>query len=1041
MLKHRFKLMPLKEGSFMHSHIGCYALLIMSALSLLQVRGTEFETTIRPLLSNACFQCHGPDAAQRKAGLRLDQESEIKSQKDGQWIIDPDQRHQGLLLERIFSEDPEEVMPPPDSGKSLTQKEKEAIRKWVAEGAPWGTHWSFKPMTKPPLPSVKDIDWPTNPIDFFILADLESRGIRPSKPANKATLARRIHQDLIGLPPTIPATRQFSESEDPADYSKMIDGLLSNPAFGEKLSVHWLDLVRYADTVGYHGDQPYTVWPFRDYVIHAFNQNMPFDQFTKEQIAGDLLPNASQSQKIASGFNRLHMITAEGGAQDKEYLAKYAADRVRTTSNVWLGATMGCAECHDHKFDPYTMEDFYSFAAFFGDLKEKGFYGGSKWEPEMPVPSAQQKHEKDRLSKLTIQLEKTLSTLTAPLEEAKDTWEQQLQQWHQEGQLSWDPILPEGLESDHGTLLTLQTDGSILTQGPKPEKDHYTLIWTAPADRRISAIRLDALQHPSMDKGSLSRGGGNFVLSEVELILEHDGVMEPIEWLDAETDYAQKGFEASKAIDENPETGWAVDGHEKHEPRSLCLTLKSPLEVQAGHRLTLRLKHETQHEGHMIGRFRLSSTPVNDPTLTETGIQDDLYRWLITEEEERDEAQNKKATDYFLAHTPLLEDSRRLLSLSREQLDRLDKEIPTMLVSKSVEPRTMRILPRGNWMDESGPEVVPALPAFLPSLDTDNQNTQRLGRLDLARWLTSKENPLTARVFVNRLWKLYFGHGLARVMEDSGSQGSPPTHPALLDWLACEFIDSGWDIKHMIQLMVGSSTYQQTSQASDQLQREDPENKWFARQSSYRLDAEMIRDQALELSGLLTRKVGGESARPYQPEGYYSQLNFPKRTYQADLGSRQYRRGLYTHWQRTFLHPMLKAFDAPNREECTASRPRSNTPLQSLNLLNDPSFVEAAEHLADRILENHSGDDRTRIAAAFEKVTLRRPNYQELSILQDLLNDMRDSHEREPRPQEDGLVQVGMIQVQNAKAHEHERHAWISVTRALLNLHETITRY
>ena len=338
--------MPLTEGSFMHSHIGCYALLFMSALSHFQVRGTEFETTIRPLLSNACFQCHGPDAAQRKAGLRLDQESEIKSQKDGQWIIDPDQRHQGLLLERIFSEDPEEVMPPPDSGKSLTQKEKEAIRKWVAEGAPWGTHWSFKPMTKPPLPAVKDIDWPTNPIDFFILADLESRGIRPSKPANKATLARRIHQDLIGLPPTIQATRHFSESEDPADYPKMIDGLLSNPAFGEKLSVHWLDLVRYADTVGYHGDQPYTVWPFRDYVIHAFNQNMPFDQFTKEQIAGDLLPNASQSQKIASGFNRLHMITAEGGAQDKEYLAKYAADRVRTTSNVWLGATMGLSLIH-----------------------------------------------------------------------------------------------------------------------------------------------------------------------------------------------------------------------------------------------------------------------------------------------------------------------------------------------------------------------------------------------------------------------------------------------------------------------------------------------------------------------------------------------------------------------------------------------------------------------------------------------------------------------------------------------------------------------
>ena len=1014
---------------------------LLIALSPMVSRANDvsFEATIRPILSDACFRCHGPDASNRKADLRLDQEATAKGMVDGRWIIKEGDSSQSLLLERILSEDPSEVMPPPESGKELSPEQKSHLKTWIEQGAPWGTHWAFKPLVRPAVPEVKDNDWPINAIDYFILSKLEQQGLRPSKAAKPATLIRRLHLDLVGLPPSVETARRFAESEDPATYGQMLEGLLAAPGYGERLSTHWLDLVRYADTVGYHGDQPYTVWPYRDYVIRAFNSNMPFDRFTREQIAGDLLPQATRDQKIASGFNRLHMITAEGGAQDKEYLAKYAADRVRTTSNVWMGATMACAECHDHKFDPYSMKDFYSFASFFADLKEKGFYGGSNWEPEMPLPDTNQAKEQADLRERIQQLEKQTTTMTEALTQSRDQWLEQLHQWGQSGHLSWEPMIPQQLESDQGTELSLQADGSILTRGPKPDGDDFTLIWKAQAERRVGGIRLEALPHPSMDNGSFSREGGNFVLAEIECIVEQGEEIRRIEFESASASYAQKGFEASKAIDGNAQTGWAVDGKERKEPSQLLLIPKESIMIQSGDRITLRLKHSSNHKREIIGHFRLATIVVDQPVLTQTGLSQNLYGWATQAFSERSQEDLVAIDEMFLKRTHLLDGARQSLQAAEARLKQLESEIPTMLVSMSVTPRTMRILPRGNWMDESGPEVNPALPEFLMP-EKPRTDERRLSRLDLANWLTSEENPLTARVFVNRLWKLYFGHGLARVMEDSGSQGSPPTHPELLDWLASEFVRSGWDIKHMVTLMVSSRSYQQSSTTTPTLRKNDPSNRWFARQTSYRLDAEIIRDQALQLSGLITRKIGGQSNRPYQPEGYYSQLNFPKRTYKPDDGSQQYRRGLYTHWQRTFLHPMLKAFDAPNREECTAARPRSNTPLQSLNLLNDPSFVEAASRLADSLMNPGMGNERSRIASAFETITLRAPTYKELSILQDLLNDMRDAQQNAPQKDEQGFIKVG-IEPTAASMQATERDAWVAVARALLNLHETITRY
>ena len=593
--------------AFAHSRM-----MVLSALTVwcitLQAEPISFARQIRPLLSDACFQCHGPDAKERKAGLRLDLEHAAKLRDGDFWVIkecDPDKSD---LIARINTSDPDDAMPPADSGKSLNPEEKQLIREWIEQGAPWETNWSFEPLHRPNVPSVKNSDWPVNAIDYFILAKLEANGIRPSEVADPQTLMRRLHLDLTGLPAGIETVNKFAESENPLDYQRIVDSLLADEAFGERLSIHWLDLVRYADTVGYHGDQPYSVWPYRDYVIDAFNHNMPFDQFTLEQIAGDLLPNPTRKQKIASGFNRLHMITAEGGAQDKEYLAKYAADRVRTTSGVWLGATMGCAECHDHKFDPYSMKDFYSMAAFFGDLKEKGFYGGSNWEPEMPLPSSQQETEQQQLTSSVERLEKILVTSTEELVNAQLDWEGQLSALEASGDLTWQPLRPTSVSSENGTQTIQQSDGSILTKGPKPDQEIFEIEIPIRASQKITGILLEALTHPSMDEGSLSRGGGNFVLSEMELALKTEDSTTPIELVSAVADFAQKNFEATKVIDGKDYTGWAVEGKTKKEKRMLLISLKSPIQSNKNVTLIARLKHTSKHEKHVMGRFRLSTT-------------------------------------------------------------------------------------------------------------------------------------------------------------------------------------------------------------------------------------------------------------------------------------------------------------------------------------------------------------------------------------------------------------------------------------------------
>jgi hypothetical protein len=806
----------------------------------------DFNRDIRPILSDNCYQCHGPDKNKRKAKLRLDTLEGLFSSHDGLHIVVPGKPGQSELLRRITAPDISERMPAPRSGKSLSRRQIALIQKWIEQGAQWKGHWAYISPVRPDLPLIDETGFFQNSIDRFILAKLREAELSPSPPADRVTLLRRLSFDLIGLPPTPAEVDAFRRDNRGEAYEQLVDRLLASPHYGERMAMFWLDLVRYADSIGYHSDNPMSVWPYRDYVIQSFNANKHFDQFSIEQLAGDLLPQATIQQKVASGYNRLLQTTEEGGSQAKEYEAKYAADRVRNVSSVWLGATMGCCQCHDHKFDPYKMKDFYQMAAFFADVQEAAV---GRREPGMPLLDDKQAAELKAFDEQMTPLQKILATVTPELAAAQSKWEAAL------------------------TLVELR---------------------------------------------------------------------------------------------------------------------KLPKNV----------------------------IPI-----------------LLLDPAKRTDAQKQELGTYYRGITPALQKVRDQLAEIQRKKTELDKTIPRTLVAMAGPPRVVRMLPRGNWLDDSGEVVSPAAPHFLKPIDAHGA---RATRLDLARWIAARDNPLTARVFVNRLWKLFFGQGLARSLEDFGSQGELPTHPELLDWLAVEFMDSGWNVKHLVKLMVMSGTYRQTSHVRPDLKERDPYNRLLARQARFRLDAEMVRDSALAISGLLSPRIGGPSVKPYQPPGYWAALNFPTREWQNDQGEKLYRRGLYTHWQRTFLHPSLLAFDAPTREECIVERPRSNIPQQALVLLNDPTYVEAARVFAERILREGHGNVGDRVAWAFRIALSRLPQPAESKVLSNLYVKHAKQYAEDKAAAQQLLTTGAHPMLQEANV--VELAAWTSVARAILNLHEVITR-
>ena len=944
------------------------------------------------------------------------------AERDGIRAIVPGNPGASELVRRIGHPDVEERMPPAGSERKLDDYGRAVLRRWIAEGAEYQPHWAYVAPSRPEPPELERGDWVREPVDAFIMAKLEERGLLPAEEANRVTLARRLSFDLTGLPPTPDEVDAFVTDTDSDAYDKLVDRLLASAHYGERMALDWLDQVRYADTNGYHSDEERAVYPYRDYVIAAFNENLPFDTFTREQLAGDLLPNAGRRQKIASGFNRLNQISAEGGAQPKEYRAKYNADRVRATASVWMGATLGCAECHDHKFDPFRAKDFYSMAAFFADIQEEDVYiGRGQWDPFLLLPSEQQSAALERLDARIQALSSELATPTPELEKERAAWLQAIRR----ADIEWMPAMPASLASRDGTVLELLDDLSVLTSGPNPDEDVYTVKIPTELEY-ITGLRLEVMSDPSFRKGH-SRESVFFAMHELEIDARSpEGSFERV----ALATPAADAGKIALSVDGDEKTAWTQYTFEKYAPTVRAVyPFALPLAGGVGTEIVVRMKHlgvAMVAKRTAIGRFRLSLTTKSEPELeAPVGVPE------IALSDENPEA----VTAYFSSVAPSLEGRRSELAKLHRERDGLMGAIDRSLISVSIEPRTTRLLPRGNWMDESGPIVEPAVPEFLTALDT---NGARPTRLDLAEWLVSPEHPLTARVFVNRLWKLFFGAGLSPVLDDLGSQGGSPSHPELLDWLAVEFRESGWDVKHMVRLLVRSQTYRQSSMPSAALAELDPANRLFARQARYRLQAEMVRDNALLLAGLLSPKVGGRSVKPYQPDGYWDHLNFPKRTYEADSGESQYRRGLYTHWQRSFLHPSLAAFDAPSREECVTERAVSNTPGQALTLLNDPSYVEAARVFAYRIWKRGGDTDSERARWALRQAVSRTPSDDETKVLVDLYQ----SHLRDFRADEAAalaLIEVGLAPVP-ADVDVEELAAWTSVARAVLSLHETMTR-
>lgn len=1036
------------------------------------VAAVSFNRDIRPIMSDTCFRCHGPDKSSRMAGLRLDIRDEaVKVRKTGIIPIVPGDPEKSAIIQRIFAKDAR-IMPPAFAHKELTPAQKETIRRWVAEGAIYEGHWAYQPVKRPAVP---DSQAASNPIDAFIQARLAREGLKPSPEADRATLIRRVTLDLTGLPPMPQEVEAFVKDGSPAAYEKVVDRLLASPRYAEQQSMHWLDAVRYADTCGFHGDNPFPAWPYRDYVLRAFRDNKPFDEFTREQLAGDLIPNATVEQKVASAYNRLTRTSAEGGLQPKEYLAKYGADRARTVSVVWLGSTMGCAECHDHKFDPFLSKDFYSMKAFFADIKETGLVpdrGLKAWGSQLALPTTEQQAKLDRLNEQLAEAKRSLEEKAQSMADRQREWEKETLSRFEAGDLNWLYQRPVSAQSKNGAKLTVYNDapvdgsyylgtslvaerkpgnGLVVASGPNPDNEVYT-IKVRPGAGTWTALGLEVVQDDSLPGGRLARGSDRVVVSEVDADLSGRGKLEFALATSSTSPGFAPEYPAMAAIDGDLKTGWGFSGPSENRSLFLALRFAAPVKTQADSEITVRVRQESEYRRATIGRLRVALSagehswpePENPAVKgpPKRGLPAGVLKALRTAEAERTEEQKQALLAHFEWASPELQPLEMEMAKLEAELALLRGAIPKVVVTESDEPRETRILARGNFMDESGAIVEPAVPAFLGKLDTGGR---RATRLDLANWIVSPENPLTARAFVNRLWRQFFGIGISKTLDDLGSQGEWPAHPELLDWLAAEFVApewnaSGahaWDVKHMIRTIVLSRTYRQSSMSSPLLDERDPDNRLLARQSRFRVDAEVVRDIALEVSGLLVDKFGGPSAKPYQPDGYLAALNFPKREYSASRGDDLYRRGVYTFWQRTFLHPSMSNFDAPTREECTVNRVNSDTPLQALDLLNDPIYVEAARVFAQHILKEGGRTAPQRLDWAFFRAVSRKPTPAERSALAVLYRKSLARFAAAPAGAKQ-LLQVGDAPSTNdAPA---ELAAMTTVARAILNLHETITR-
>ncbi|MBP87667.1 MAG: hypothetical protein CMJ64_13245 [Planctomycetaceae bacterium] len=985
-----------------------------------------YNHDIRPILAEKCFRCHGADSAAREADLRLDQR---KSAVVSRAVV-PGKPDGSELLRRVTSTDPDKRMPPADTQLTLNDREKELLKSWIADGAEYQEHWSFVRPLKTPLPQIERAEWPHNAIDHFVGARLQEEGLAPSGEASRRALVRRLSLDITGLPPRLEEVAAFVADGSDEAYKKVVDRLLKSSRYGEHMARYWLDAARYADSNGYQYDTERTMWPWRDWVIRAFNNNMPFDQFTIEQLAGDLLPNATNQQRLATGFNRNHPITIEGGVIDEEYRTEYVIDRITTTSTVWMGLAMGCARCHDHKFDPLTRVDFYSFFAFFNNVPERG---NSGFAPKQKAPTFEQEQELADIATQLAAIDKTLEAIADQVAEQQAQWEATASKRVRQ---QWQILSPTEMASSGGSTLTLLDDQSVLASGAKPSNDDYELTF-ALSNPKITAIRLEAITHESLPhKGAGRAFNSNFVLSEFEAAVVENGASDkpvPIKLASVSADYSQKNYEVARSIDSNLGTGWAVDGPTRKENATAVYLLAVPLALPAESILKVTMRHRFGST-HSIGRFRISVT--DDPSFN---LPADVAQALAVAEAKRTNEQLSALREYFIGHIAEGEVGRagRRRAELQGRRSQIESSFPeTLVMAEMAKPRETFMLIRGQY-DKKGEKVTAATPTFLPS----PPGGEKIDRLALARWLVSRDHPLTARVYVNRLWQQLFGIGIVRTVEDLGTQGEWPTHQEMLDWLAVDFMESGWDVKHIVKTIVMSSTYRQSSIVTPQLLKRDPENRLLARGARSRLPAEMVRDNALAVSDLLVEKVGGPSVYPYQPPGLWLEINNRpnySKAYPTGKGDDLYRRSLYTFWKRTVPHPAMAAFDSADREICTVRRSRTNTPLQALVMLNDPQFVEAAKHLAERMIVEGGDGLANQIGRGMEIVLSRPPTGAEL---EELSAYYRIEHGlfREDSTAAERLLSVGES-ARNQDLDLTDHAAMTSVARLLLNLNEAITR-
>ena len=993
--------------------------LALTAPSLPQEGGrVDYSRDVRPLLADRCLPCHGPDEEARAAGLRLDLRASAVEDRGGYRVIDTRAAAESELLVRVRDElDP---MPPGPDHAPLSAAEADLLERWIREGAPYEDHWAYRELERPEVPEIADPRWAQGSIDLFVLAGIEAAGLEPAPRADGRTRARRLSFDLLGLPPTMDQVESIVRDPGQSAWENLVEELLGSPHHAERMTTFWFDLVRFADTTGIHADNRWNVRPYRDWVIEAFRSNMPFDRFTIEQVAGDLLPDASRSQRVAAAYNRLNLITREGGSQPKEFLARYTADRVRNLTEVWLASTVGCAECHDHKFDPFSTREFYELGAFFADIDQVGVYqsGENTFPPEFPVPSMEQEQSLARVRAALAEVLLELEADSLALADDQVRFEEELrdQRWR----------APDGLTvaTASGREVEVLADGVLRTEDEGADTDTFTVGFPSPA-ARYGALRLELLPDPALpNEGPGLAANGNLVLTEVTVRVGGAAVA----IASSSASFEQPNYPVSAAHDGAlGRGGWAVMRGQDGAPAEAVLVLEEPIGGPDGGPVEIELVQQHGRK-HLLGRWR-----VTVGRASAVPIAPELRAALEASDVDPGEAARATLRRLHRARTPLLASARAERARLEAEEAKLVGQIPMVLETRAVAPRVTRVLPRGDWMDDTGEVVAPGVPSALGELRLEGSGPAT--RLDLARWLVAPENPLVARVLVNRVWRMLMGRGIVETLDDFGVQGSSPTHTALLDHLATSLIESGWDLRHLIRQIVCSATYQQSSWVEDAPGERDAT---FARQRRHRLDAEFIRDGALAASGLLNRRIGGASVRPYQPEGYWSHLNFPRRTYQPSTGSDLHRRALYGHWQRQFVHPGLAAFDAPSRERCVSERPRSNTPLAALALLNDPIHVEAARALAERAIVEGGPSEESRASVLWRRVLQREPTFTETARVLALTRHHRATFALRPDSTE-SFLGVGDVRP-TAEVPAAELAAWTSAARVVLNLHEAIVR-